>query len=723
MNLPTNREPLEKWFRPGFFLYWQGQRFRLLAIDTPDPLVLQVENIVTLEHLNFRVETLFLLDDDNAGPVFAPSLEALQAELERKYPPPLLLNAGGLPDHLQKRADAIIAVVETVEKLVAEDISRSALRNEKFLRTPAVRRACTQLPDPVKPATYYKYKRYYQMYGGDRAQIAVALRRATFNQTKMDKAQLHFVDTHILRFYARGRVMQLRPVTIYRILQSTFKRTQGQWICPERCEKQIPENLVDELLDSRIPMQIILENPEKARMLQSIDLPSRSWFYQYLRWFEYQPEQGKSVIVARHGKEMWEREHLVFDTFVSRATMPLQYVFADHWLLDVFVVDEDSRSQADRLWLTVLIDAYSRSILGLALLYESPCIESIQSALRHAIWPKTSHREHGIEEEWSCYGIPQQLSLDNAWSHHAYSLENLARIIGQGGRYNSIDLVFRPPYKGRYGALIERFFGNLSSRMKELLPGVIRANQPGAVYQAAQDACLLYQDVYRILHQWIVAYQHTPHSELAGLTPHQKWIEGIQLGYPLVPPLTTALERSFWRMSTETRIITSKGIGVFGLHYWSPELNSAQRVGRDGQLLRYHFSYNPADISSIALFRNEQWVGDLYAKELRQPDGSTRMLSLWEHRMAKGLARARGEDPHDWLNYISEMDELTKKRQSEKKKAQRTAKRQSSANTRSEGHGKAKSNRSASIPLDYTELLAGFVEPEVGDHDKHTDIL
>jgi hypothetical protein len=124
-------------------------------------------------------------------------------------------------------------------------------------------------------------------------------------------------------------------------------------------------------------------------MLVPIDLPSQSWFYTYLRWFRNQPDQGQQVITARYGREVWEREHLVFDTYVTRAAFPLQYVFADHYLLDVFVVDEATRSQLDRLWLTLLIDAYSRSVVGLALLYETPGVMSIQTALQHAIWPKS----------------------------------------------------------------------------------------------------------------------------------------------------------------------------------------------------------------------------------------------------------------------------------------------------------------------------------------------
>ena len=94
----------------------------------------------------------------------------------------------------------------------------------------------------------------------------------------------------------------------------------------------------------------------------------------------------------------------------------------------------------------------------MALLEENPCIESIQQALKHAIWEKTSHKVLGESQEWACYGIPLQLFLDNAWAHHSHSLENLARVISRGGTYNSIDLVFRPPYKGRHGAIIERLF-------------------------------------------------------------------------------------------------------------------------------------------------------------------------------------------------------------------------------------------------------------------------
>ena len=43
------------------------------------------------------------------------------------------------------------------------------------------------------------------------------------------------------------------------------KRTEGYWVDPDRCGATIPENLVIELLDLKIPMQAILPIQRKSR--------------------------------------------------------------------------------------------------------------------------------------------------------------------------------------------------------------------------------------------------------------------------------------------------------------------------------------------------------------------------------------------------------------------------------------------------------------------------
>src|SRR3989475_5246238 len=489
----------------------------------------------------------------------------------------------------------------------------------------------------------------------------------------MRPAQFHFIDTCLLLYYGNTRATKKR---VYKLAEDILERTKGYWVDPDRCGASIPENLVAELLDLKIPIQALLDNPEKKPLLTQIELPSTGWFSGYTRYLEAQPDQGERLITARLGFGMWEHFHLVFDSFVHRAQFPLQYVFADHWLLDAWIVDEETRAKPARLWLTLLIDASSRSILGMALLYEAPCIESIQQALKHAIWEKTSHLDLGLEQEWACYGIPLQLFLDNAWAHHSHSLENLARVLSRHGVYNSIDLVFRPPYKGRYGAIIERLFKNFSGQVKELAAGAIASHDAKDLRIAAHNACLLYPDMNRLLHQLILRYQHTPHRELGGMSPHQKWSEGVQSsGFPLPPPFTPAMDRLFRRMHPQTRQVQSRGIPSFGLHYWSTELGGIERVDREGKAVQYNFRYDPTDISRISLFRNGEWVGDGKARELQQADGTYRQISLAEWKTAKRLAgslenQTEGQTPAE-LALVSDLQSLSKQRTQEKKAAQR----------------------------------------------------
>lgn len=686
---PTTRAP--NTLQPGHYIFWRQRTYHVIALDPDNALVLHVEPIPEAPGITLSLLDLLATPQIGASaPLFAPTLEALHEQIEELHGVTSTVITSDIPDNYLIKAHTIITVVETVSKLVAEETRQAVLRGETVLRTQAIGRALatvnkTTIQVAVKGviqkhklkvgrAVYYKYVKLYDTYHGNEAAIAASFRRATFRLPQMSQAQFHFIDMCLLLYYGTTRSTKTR---VYQLASDILeKRTQGYWIDPERCGATIPEDLVTELLDLKIPMQALLENPEKRVLLTKIEMPSTGWFSGYTRYVEAQPDQGERLITQRLGKGIWEQFYLVFDTFVHRAQFPLQYVFADHWLLDAWIVDEETRRKTSRLWLTLLIDAYSRSILGMALLYEDPCIESIQQALRHAIWEKTSAQALFIEQAWACYGIPQQLFLDNAWAHHSHSLENLARVISRNGTYNAIDLVFRPPYKGRYGAIIERLFKNFSGQIRELVTGAIRSSDPKEVRRAAKDACLLYSDMDLLLHRLIVKYQHTPHRELAGMTPHQKWCEGIQSsGFPVVPSFTTAMDRLFLRMHPQTRTVQSRGIPAFGLHYWAPQLAGIERVDRTGRAVQYNFRYDPVDISRISLFRNGEWVGDGRARELQQADGTYRHISLIEWKAAKRLAgsetnQTEGQTPAE-LALVCDVQTLTKQRTQEKKAALR----------------------------------------------------
>jgi hypothetical protein len=155
------------------------------------------------------------------------------------------------------------------------------------------------------------------------------------------------------------------------------------------------------------------------------------------------------------------------------------------------------------------------------------------------------------------------------------------------------------------------------------------------------------------------------------LTPHEKWLAGLQLMAPVPPPLTPQLERAFWRLHPEPRVATRSGLALFGLHDGDSTIAGLRGRDRQGRVRQFHLRYDPADLSRVAVFEAGLWLGDGFARELRLPDGSFEPVSLWELEMAKALVRQqtalKGPRPHSWLLHLLETRELIAQRQAEQK--------------------------------------------------------
>lgn len=650
----------------GYWFHREDRLFEITAWDPASPLNVEARAADIGNLHRFTLTELF-------APKPPTRFAATPAELVDTSAPdtcvsPQAVDAATLPAHLLERAEGIIRAVEAVQIYIEQAQRHHQVNAETFSLTNITRQACQALPLPISLSTYYAYRQTYQTHGGDRGRIAASLRRSTYGKTRMDPTAQHFIDTVIRRFYRSNP--PLRAQTVYDIARQLWHHNRHWWLNFQQTG-EAGQDLIERLLDARHQIDGLLSDPTQAKLLVQIKLPSRSWFYGYVSWFSTQPGEGAQTYITRHGRADWEANFMLFERFAQTATLPLQHVFADHYRMDVLHVDDEFREALSRLWLTLLIDAHSRAVLGLLLAYEDPCIESIQGALRRAIWPQTDLDAFGIDLPWVCYGIPQRLFLDNAWAHHSYSLEDLARALAGGGRYTQMELVFRPPYQARYGGLVERLFGNLSGQIRERLPGAILQPDRRHWHNASQGACLLYRDVLRLLYQMVVDYMHTPHRELGGQTPHERWVSGLQLMTPVPPPLTPHLERCFWRLHPQTRVATQAGLALFGLHYWDVGLAGLRNPDRQGRRRHFHLRYNPDDVSRVAVFENGNWLGDGYACELRLPDGSHESVSLWELNMAKELVRRQSHQrtprPHSWLVHLLEARELIAQRQTEQK--------------------------------------------------------
>ncbi len=599
-----------------------------------------------------------------------------------------------LPDWAVKHARMIITLVNFVKAYLDERARDARDTDRAFRKTPTLDDVCSHLREryeqwqrqrisfpgttqhhvvleaSIHRSTYYAYLALYARYSGDEGQIAGALVRSSRGVRKVTPVQEHFLTSVIMAYYAAPPGM--RRARLYRLAQDVLKRTHNLWPDPAKCDQQVPEDLVEQLFDDQLPIDSVLSHPDYQSVFSEVVLPGQTFFYNYVRTMEQHQEQGEVIATARGRRDAWNQAIRVFDEFVRRAAFPGQYTFADHYLLKLFVVDDATRSKAFRLWLTILLDVFSRAPLGLYLSPFGPSIESIQGVLRHAIFEKVSHTQLGIALDWPCIGIPLFVSLDNALAHHSHSLENLARVISRGGIYNNMDLVCRRAYMAHLGMIIERFLGNLNLQLQERFPGAIqRPHDQRSVRQAAEEACFLYSDINYWLHKIVVEYLHTPHSELNNATPYEMYMLGMaDRGMPKIPLLTPEVERLFWVMHPRRVQVAREGIAFSAMHYSRPDRSYPPRF-EHGQPIKYSLRYEPCDISRLALFRDGDWVGDVVAKEQRQPDGSIEPISLWQHNLKKFAGRHADPGPRNELEDANALRRTKEQRQKEKMERQK----------------------------------------------------
>jgi putative transposase len=101
----------------------------------------------------------------------------------------------------------------------------------------------------------------------------------------------------------------------------------------------------------------------------------------------------------------------------------------------------------------VVIDVYSRMVLGFSIYLEKPSAFTVGMAIAHAILPKeNSLAGVGVQAEWPCWGKMRTIHCDNAKDFRG-------TVIGRACQDHDITIEHRPPREPRYGGHIERGFG------------------------------------------------------------------------------------------------------------------------------------------------------------------------------------------------------------------------------------------------------------------------
>ncbi len=144
------------------------------------------------------------------------------------------------------------------------------------------------------------------------------------------------------------------------------------------------------------------------------------------------------------------------EVFLPHATRPFERAHLDHTPLDIFVVDSRTGLVLGKPWLSVMIDDYSRRVLGSYLTFEAPSAISVLMVLKNCI--KRYQR------------LPQYIVVDNGKEFHSTAFETFLAVYG-------VHLMHRPPAEARYGTRIERYFGTINTQMLKNLRGNSQATK------------------------------------------------------------------------------------------------------------------------------------------------------------------------------------------------------------------------------------------------------
>lgn len=284
-------------------------------------------------------------------------------------------------------------------------------------------------------------------------------------------------------------------------------------------------------------------------------------------------------------------------------TKPLEVAQADHTLVDIILCDHKTRKPIGRPWLTVIIDTYSRVLLGYYIGFNAPSSVSIATALCHAAFQKNHFMNSlGLDPElYPFFGLPCILHMDNAKEFRSAKLERACAIY-------DVKTEFRPLGKKHYGGTVERFIGTMMTSKVHFLPGTTFSNtQKRKGYDSEKASALSLKEFYKWFALEVAIYHSTPHKGLdkGRKSPKDVWSEYYKSGdvvkYP--PILQDPLRFRLDFLPEVRRAITPRGVEFNTEYYWSAGLSPY--VGLKQQLVKY----DPLSIASVWV-----WLGGNYVK-------------------------------------------------------------------------------------------------------------
>jgi putative transposase len=326
----------------------------------------------------------------------------------------------------------------------------------------------------------------------------------------------------------------------------------------------------------------------------------------------------------------------------------------DHTRADVLVVDQFGQL-LERPWLTIVIDTYSRCIMGFHLGFDAPSAWVVCLALRHAILPKQYSSAYELQGDWGTYGLPQYLYTDRGKDFRSQHLQQVA------SELKIVPCLRRKPSDG---GIVERPFGTFNTQFFSTLPGYVNSNVTERSPVAESEACLTLMQLEQMLVRYLVDHYNQAIDARMG---NQSRIGRWEAGRIAQLPLLGERELDLCLMQRDQRTVYRSGYLQFASLTYQGEHLAA--YAGETVILRY----NPRDITTVYVYQIQD-NKEVFLTRAHAMGWETETLSYREAQALSERRRAAGKAIDTGLQLAEVRD-----RDRRVKQAQRQQRRKSDA--------------------------------------------
>jgi putative transposase len=265
-------------------------------------------------------------------------------------------------------------------------------------------------------------------------------------------------------------------------------------------------------------------------------------------------------------------------------------------------------SETERYNLIHAVDKATGYGLGYELWLGEPNAKAIKQCLLHVMLPKTHIRTlyPRLQHDWTAYGKPEVIVVDNAKVHDAEDLEEFLGLMG-------IEVQFCPVKAGHHKGTIERMFRTLNEKVFHSIPGTSFSDpKMRSLYDSIGKACVTLKALHEIVHIAIVDLVANDYSVSRGGTPAYLWEQGLE-DWKVHRTLPMQKKDLILLLSTgiEYRSVTNKGIELMGQFYQSTALMQLfDRMRRKNIQSQVRVRFNTSDMRKIYIYdeANDQYI-------------------------------------------------------------------------------------------------------------------